>query len=99
MTEVNSSLNAVNVLVSYDRSELGKAFGVGFYISPDDDINQVIAKCETCIARYEGYIGQLSTIINSRNILESEMRKARAMRYIKSLSPEEREAVKSLLVS
>ena len=97
MTEVNASLNVLDVLVSNDRSELSKAFGVGLYISEEDDVEQVIAKCNTYIARYEGYITNLKNIIASKEILASEMRKAKAKRYIKSLSLEEKAELKSLL--
>lgn len=56
MTEENVSLNVLDVLVSNDRSELSKTFGVGLYISEEDNVDQVITKCETFITRYENYI-------------------------------------------
>ena len=55
MTEENVSLNVLDVLVSNDRSELSKTFGVGLYISEEDNVDQVITKCETFITRYENY--------------------------------------------
>lgn len=97
MTEENVSLDVLDVLVSNDRSELSKAFGVGLYISEEDDVEQVIAKCETYITRYKGYIDNLNFVINSKETLASEMRKAKAKRYIKSLSLEEKAELKSLL--
>lgn len=97
MTEENVSLDVLDVLVSNDRSELSKAFGVGLYISEEDDVEQVIAKCETYITRYKGYIDNLNFVINSKETLASEMRKAKAKRYIKSLSIEEKAELKSLL--
>lgn len=97
MTEENVFLDVLDVLVSNDRSELSKAFGVGLYISEEDDVEQVIAKCETYITRYKGYIDNLNFVINSKETLASEMRKAKAKRYIKSLSLEEKAELKSLL--
>ena len=97
MTEENVSLNVLDVLVSNDRSELSKTFGVGLYISEEDNVDQVITKCETFITRYENYIDNLNFIINSRETLASEMRKANAKRYISSLSQAEKEELKSLL--
>lgn len=97
MTEVNVSLNVLDVLVSNDRSELSKAFGVGLYISEEDNVEQVIAKCETYITRYKGYINNLNSVICSKDTLASEMRKAKVKRYIKSLSQQEKDDLKSLL--
>lgn len=97
MTEENVSLNVLDVLVSNDRSELSKTFGVGLYISEEDDVDQVITKCKTYITRYETYITNLKSIIASKEILASEMRKAKAKRYISSLSHAEKEELKSLL--
>lgn len=97
MTEVNASLNVLDVLVSNDRSELSKAFGVGLYISEEDDVEQVISKCKTYITRYEGYINSLNFVISSKETLASEMRKAKVKRYIKSLSQQEKDDLKSLL--
>ena len=97
MTEENVSLDVLDVVVSNDRSELSKAFGVGLYISEEDDVEQVIAKCQTYITRYKGYIDNLNFVINSKETLASEMRKAKAKRYIKSLSLEEKAELKSLL--
>lgn len=47
MTEENVSLNVLDVLVSNDRSELSKTFGVGLYISEEDNVDQVILNSAT----------------------------------------------------
>lgn len=41
-----SQVNVLSVLVSTDRKELGKAFGVGLYITDSDTVEQVKAKCK-----------------------------------------------------
>ena len=97
MTEENVSLNVLDVLVSNDRSELSKTFGVGLYISEEDNVDQVITKCETFITRYENYIDNLNFIINSRETLASEMRKARVKRLYSALDENEKEDIKALL--
>ena len=48
-------------------------------------------------ATVPNYIDNLNFIINSRETLASEMRKAKAKRYISSLSQAEKEELKSLL--
>ena len=48
-----SQVNVLSVLVSNDRKELGKLFGVGLYITDSDTVEQVKAKCGRYIARYK----------------------------------------------
>lgn len=97
MTTPLNSTNVLNALVSNNRSELGKTFGVGLVVSEGETPEQVIAKCRTYIARYETYIANLNVVINSGEELASEMRKAKASNLISSLSEAEREALKGLL--
>lgn len=95
--EFTDSNNVLEALVSNDRSELSKTFGVGMFVSETDTPEQVKAKCKTYIARYETLIANLNVIIDSGDKLNSEMRKARAKRLISSLEPSEREALKAML--
>ena len=73
-----SQVNVLSVLVSTDRKELGKAFGVGLYITDSDTVEQVKAKCKGYIARYELYIANLKAVLEiPDDNLKSEMRRAR----------------------
>ena len=83
----SQQVNVLSVLVSADRKELGKLFGVGLYITDSDTVEQVKAKCGRYIARYKEYIANLN----------AEMRKAKAYRYIQNLEPDDREALKELI--
>ena len=96
MNEVSSN-DALKALVSNNRSELGKTFGVGFLVSDDLTPEEVISKCNSCIKRYENYINNFKAIIDSGDKLASEMKKAKAMRIISSLDENERGLIKELL--
>lgn len=85
--------NVINVLVSNDRSEMGKYFGVGLMVSAKDTPAQVINKCNSYISRYESYIKNLKEVVESGAMLESEMRKAKATNLLSTLSPEEKKAL------
>ena len=78
--ENTNSINVLEALVSNNRSELGKTFGVGMFVSETDTPEQVKAKCKSFVARFETYIANLNVIINSGDELASEMRKARVKR-------------------
>lgn len=41
-----SQVDVLSVLVSNDRSELSKVFGVGLYPTDNDTVEQVKAKCQ-----------------------------------------------------
>lgn len=97
MTTSLISKNVINTLVSNNRSERGKTFGIGLVVSEGETPEQVIAKCRAYIARYETYIANLNVVINSGEELASEMRKAKASNFISSLSEAERESLKGLL--
>ena len=58
-----SQVNVLSVLVSADRKDLSKAFGVGLYITDSDTVEQVKAKCGRYIARYKEYIANLNAIL------------------------------------
>mgnify|MGYP001348646910 CR=1 FL=1 len=96
-----SQVNVLSVLVSADRkdlSRLSKAFGVGLYITDSDTVEQVKAKCGRYIARYKEYIANLNAILEIPDAnLKSEMRKAKAYRYIQSLTEDDKEALKELI--
>lgn len=93
-----SQVNVLSVLVSTDRKELGKAFGVGLYITDSDTVEQVKAKCKGYIARYELYIANLKAVLEiSDDNLKSEMRKAKAYRYIQSLNEDDKRALQELI--
>ncbi|MEO5437332.1 hypothetical protein ABJB60_02045 [Bacteroides ovatus] len=87
----------LEALVSNDRSELSKTFGVGMFVSETDTPEQVRAKCKSFVARFETYIANLNVIIDSGDKLVSEMKKAKVKRLFSSLDESEREAVKMLL--
>ena len=90
-----SQVNVLSVLVSADRKDLSKAFGVGLYITDSDTVEQVKAKCGRYIARYKEYIANLNAILEIPDAnLKSEMRKAKAYRYIQSLTEDDKEALK-----
>lgn len=90
-----SQVNVLSVLVSTDRKELGKAFGVGLYITDSDTVEQVNAKCK---ARYELYIANLKAVLEiPDDNLKSEMRRAKAYRYIQSLTEDDKAALKELI--
>ncbi|MBV4311434.1 hypothetical protein KSZ96_17705 [Bacteroides thetaiotaomicron] len=93
---VNSN-DVLEALVSNDRSELSKTFGVGMFVSETDTPEQVRAKCKSFVARFETYIANLNVIIDSGDKLVSEMKKAKVKRLFSSLDESEREAVKMLL--
>lgn len=95
--EFTNSNDVLEALVSNDRSELSKTFGVGMFVSETDTPEQVRAKCKSFIARFETYIANLNVIINSGDKLVSEMKKAKVKRLFSSLDESEREAVKMLL--
>jgi hypothetical protein len=91
-------VNVLSVLVSADRKELGKLFGVGLYITDSDTVEQVKAKCGRYIARYKEYIANLNAVLEVPDAnLKSEMRKAKAYRYIQNLEEDDREALKELI--
>ena len=94
----NSQMNVLSVLVSNDRSELTKTFGVGLYVEDSDTVEQVKAKCGRYIARYKEFIANLNAVVEIPDAnLKSEMRKAKAYRYIKNLEEDDREALKELI--
>lgn len=95
--EFTNSNDVLEALVSNDRSELSKTFGVGMFVSETDTPEQVRAKCKSFIARFETYIANLNVIIDSGDKLVSEMKKAKVKRLFSSLDESEREAVKMLL--
>lgn len=94
---VNANNGVINVLVSNDRSELAKMFGVGLYISDGDTPEKVIAKCNSFIGRYNNYIHNLEEVINSGAALASEMKKAKVASLFSTLSESERSELKTLL--
>ena len=96
LTNTNS-INVLEALVSNNRSELGKTFGVGMFVSETDTPEQVKAKCKSFVARFETYIANLNVIINSGDELASEMRKARVKRLYSALDENEKEDIKALL--
>lgn len=96
--EFTNSNDVLEALVSNDRSELSKTFGVGMFVSETDTPEQVRAKCKSFIARFETYIANLNVIINSGDKLVSEMKKAKVKRLFSSLDESEREAVKEILL-
>jgi len=98
MTMTVNSNDVLEALVSNDRSELSKTFGVGMFVSETDTPEQVRAKCKSFIARFETYIANLNVIINSGDKLVSEMKKAKVKRLFSSLDESEREAVKEILL-
>lgn len=98
MTMTVNSNDVLGALVSNDRSELSKTFGVGMFVSETDTPEQVRAKCKSFIARFETYIANLNVIINSGDKLVSEMKKAKVKRLFSSLDESEREAVKEILL-
>lgn len=51
--ESTNSTNVLEALVSNNRSELGKTFGVGMFVSETDTPEQVKAKCKSFVARFE----------------------------------------------
>ena len=89
--ELTNSTNVLEALVSNNRSELGKTFGVGMFVSETDTPEQVKAKCKSFVARFETYIANLNVIINSGDELASEMRKARVKRLYSALDENEKE--------
>lgn len=93
-----SQVNVLSVLVSANRKELGKLFGVGLYITDSDTVEQVKAKCGRYIARYREYIANLNAVLEiSDDNLKSEMRKAKAYRYIQSLNEDDKRALQELI--
>jgi len=46
-----SQMDVLSVLVSADRSDLGKVFGVGLYPTDNDTVEQVKAKCQVQLSR------------------------------------------------
>lgn len=101
MIENNSFVNAgnsvINVLVSNNRSELAKMFGVGLYISDGDTPEKVIGKCNSFIERYNNYIHNLEEVVKSGAALASEMKKAKVASLFNNLSVSERSELKALL--
>ncbi len=95
--ENTNSINVLEALVSNNRSELGKTFGVGMFVSETDTPEEVKAKCESYVERFETYIANLNVVINSGDELNSEMRKARVKRLYSALDESEKEAIKALL--
>lgn len=93
-----SQMDVLSVLVSADRSDLGKVFGVGLYPTDNDTVEQVKAKCQVQLSRLELQVANVKAIlaISDAN-LKSEMRKAKAYRYIQNLEPDDREALKELI--
>ena len=93
-----SQMNVLSVLVSADRKELSKTFCAGLYITDSDTVEQVRAKCGRYIARYKEYIANLNAVLEIPDAnLKSEMRKAKAYRYINSLDEGDKEALKELI--
>ena len=95
--ENTNSINVLEALVSNNRSELGKTFGVGMFVSETDTPEQVKAKCKSFVAIFETYINHLKIVINSGDKLNSEMKKARVKRLYSALDESEKEAIKMLL--
>ena len=57
-----------------------------------------IGKCGRYIARYKEYIANLNAVLEVPDAnLKSEMRKAKAYRYIQNLEEDDREALKELI--
>lgn len=48
-----SQVDVLSVLVSNDRSELSKVFGVGLYPTDNDTVEQVKAKCQVQLSRLD----------------------------------------------
>lgn len=93
-----SQVDVLSVLVSNDRSDLGKVFGVGLYPTDNDTVEQVKAKCQVQLSRLELQVANVKAIlaISDAN-LKSEMRKAKAYRYIQSLTEDDKAALKELM--
>lgn len=93
-----SQMDVLSVLVSADRSDLGKVFGVGLYPTDNDTVEQVKAKCQVQLSRLELQVANVKAIlaISDAN-LKSEMRKAKACRYIQSLTEDDKAALKELM--
>ena len=93
-----SQMDVLSVLVSADRSDLGKVFGVGLYPTDNDTVEQVKAKCQVQLSRLELQVANVKAIlaISGAN-LKSEMRKAKAYRYIQSLTEDDKAALKELM--
>lgn len=92
-----SQMDVLSVLVSANRKDLGKAFGVGLYITDSDTAEQVKDKCRRYIDRYNKYITNLNKVLEiPEDELKSEMQKAKACRFIKSLTDEDKAALKEL---
>ncbi len=93
-----SQMDVLSVLVSADRSDLGKVFGVGLYPTDNDTVEQVKAKCQVQLSRLELQVANVKAIlaISDAN-LKSEMRKAKAYRYIQSLTEDDKAALKELI--
>lgn len=96
METMTNSADVLEALVSNNRSELSKTFGVGMFISETDTPEQVIAKCKNYAARFETYIANLNVIINSGDKLVFEMKKAKFRRIFSSLDEGEKEVVKEI---
>lgn len=96
---VNANNGVINVLVSNNRSELSKMFGIGLYISDGDTPEKVIEKCNSYIDRYNRYIHNLEEVVNSGTALASEMKKAKVASLYNTLSDSEREELKALLTA
>lgn len=91
-------VNVLSVLVSADRSDLGKVFGVGLYPTDNDTVEQVKAKCQVQLSRLELQVANVKAILAIPDAnLKSEMRKAKAYRYIQSLNEDDKAALKELI--
>lgn len=93
-----SQMDVLSVLVSADRSDLGKVFGVGLYPTDNDTVEQVKAKCQVQLSRLELQVANVKAILAIPDAnLKSEMRKAKAYRYIQSLTEDDKAALKELI--
>ncbi|MCF2604932.1 hypothetical protein I6E53_00055 [Phocaeicola vulgatus] len=93
-----SQVDVLSVLVSNDRSELSKVFGVGLYPTDNDTVEQVKAKCQVQLSRLELQVAYVKAVLAIPDAnLKSEMRKAKAYRYIQSLTEDDKAALKELI--
>ena len=93
-----SQVDVLSVLVSNDRSELSKVFGVGLYPTDNDTVEQVKAKCQVQFSRLELQVAYVKAVLAIPDAnLKSEMRKAKAYRYIQSLTEDDKAALKELI--
>ena len=100
LQDQESQMSVLSVLVSADRKELSKAFGVGMYITDSDTVEQVKNKCNCYIERYKKYINNLNAVLDIPDVdLKSEMHKAKAFRYFNSLNEDDKKALRGLIIN